>query len=49
MHPIRFAKEHPVGVLVSMGVGMMVGPWILSLGNRYTGINVSLPSYGGNG
>lgn len=49
MHPLRFVKEHPVGFLLSAGVGMMVGPWALSIANRYTGISVGLPSYGGSG
>ena len=45
MHPFRFVKEHPVGVIVSAAAGMMVGPWVLSLANRYTGVNINLPSY----
>jgi len=49
MRPIRFIKQHPVGVLVSMAAGMIVGPWILSTVGRTTGVNVNLPSYGGNG
>lgn len=49
MHPLRFAKEHPVAVIVNMGLGMVIGPWILSTANRFTGIQVGLPSYGGQG
>lgn len=47
MHPITFAKAHPVGVLVSMGLGMMVGPAILGSVNRWTGVSIRLPSVGG--
>lgn len=46
MHPIRFAKEHPVAVGVNMALGVMVGPWALSLVRRYTGVSLSLPNYG---
>jgi hypothetical protein len=49
MHPISFVKAHPVGVIVSMGVGMVVGPWLLGMVNNATGVNVSLPTVGGNG
>ena len=49
MHPISFTKAHPVGVLVSMAAGMIVGPWILNMVRSATGVGVSLPSVGGNG
>lgn len=49
MRPIGFIKAHPVGVLTSMAAGMIVGPWLLNLVNSATGVNVNLPSYGGNG
>jgi predicted membrane protein len=49
MHPITYTKAHPVGVLVSMAAGMIVGPWILRMINSATGVAVSLPSYGSNG
>ena len=47
MHPISFVKAHPVGVLVSMAAGMIVGPWILGKVNTATGVGVNLPSVGG--
>ena len=43
--PIRFVKEHPVGFLLSAGVGMVAGPWALGTVQRYTGLSVSLPSF----
>jgi len=46
MHPLTFAKNHPVAVITNMALGMMIGPWILSMINR-TGVGISLPSYGG--
>jgi len=46
MHPITFVKNHPVGVLVSMAAGMIVGPWILNTLGRTTGVNVNLPTAG---
>lgn len=49
MHPITFVKNHPVGVLVSMAAGMIVGPAILGALNSTTGVNVNLPSVGGSG
>jgi hypothetical protein len=47
MHPITFTKNHPVGVITSMALGMIIGPWILSMLRGVTGVGVSLPSYGG--
>jgi hypothetical protein len=44
MHPIQFAKAHPVAVITNMVIGMAVGPWILSKIGSTTGINVSVPS-----
>ena len=49
MHPIAFAKAHPLGVVVSMGLGMVVGPAILGTLGSWTGINVRLPSVGNGG
>jgi len=49
MHPITFVKNHPVGVLVSMAAGMVVGPWLLGTVSRTTGVNVNLPTYGNGG
>jgi predicted membrane protein len=48
MHPLTFAKNHPVAVVTNMALGMMVGPWIVSVVRNMTGIGVSLPSYGGS-
>ena len=48
MHPLTFAKNHPVAVITNMALGMIIGPWILSMVNRTLGVGVSLPSYGGN-
>lgn len=47
MHPFRFVKEHPVGFVTSAAVGMIAGPWALSLVSRYTGLSIGLPSYRG--
>jgi len=49
MHPVTFVKNHPVGVIVSMAAGMVIGPWLLGTVNRVSGVNVNLPSVGGNG
>jgi hypothetical protein len=46
MQPIRFAKAHPLAVVVSGALGMMVGPWILGVVRGLTGVGVSLPSVG---
>lgn len=46
MHPLRFAKEHPVAVVTNMALGMIVGPYLLSMVNRTTGIGVNLPRVG---
>jgi hypothetical protein len=46
MHPISFAKAHPVAVVTNMALGMIVGPAILGWVSRSTGVNVKLPSYG---
>jgi hypothetical protein len=48
MHPLTFAKNHPVAVVTNMALGMMVGPWIVSMLRNMTGVGVSLPSFGGN-
>ena len=48
MHPLTFAKNHPVAVITNMALGMIIGPWILSMVNRATGVGINLPSYGGN-
>lgn len=48
MHPISYTKQHPVGVITSMILGMMVGPWILGMVGGTTGINLSVPRIGGN-
>jgi hypothetical protein len=49
MHPLSFAKAHPVAVITNMALGMIVGPAILRSINGFTGIGVNLPSVGGNG
>jgi len=49
MHPITFVKNHPVGTLVCMAAGMMVGPWALGKIQSTTGIGVNLPKYGSQG
>lgn len=46
MHPISFTKAHPVAVVTSMALGMVVGPAILSAVGRWTGVSVRLPSVG---
>lgn len=48
MHPVKFAKAHPVAVVTNMALGMIVGPAVLSMLGRWTGVNVSLPSVGGS-
>lgn len=47
--PVTFVKEHPVGVVISAGAGMMIGPWVLGMITRFTGISISLPSLRGKG
>jgi predicted membrane protein len=47
MHPVSFVKAHPVGVLVSMAAGMVIGPWLLGTLGRVSGVNVSLPTVNG--
>ena len=47
MHPLTFVKNHPVGFVTSMAVGMVFGPWVLRMVNNATGVSVGLPSYGG--
>ena len=49
MHPLRFAKEHPVAVVTNMALGMIVGPWVLARINGVTGVGINLPRYGGAG
>lgn len=49
MHPWEFAKAHPVAVAVNMALGVMVGPAILGMVNRYTGVSISLPRVGRGG
>jgi hypothetical protein len=44
--PISFAKEHPVAVITNMALGMIIGPYVLSLVGRYTGVSVALPKVG---
>lgn len=46
MHPLSFAKAHPVAVVVNMALGMMIGPWILGRIGGMTGLGISLPSVG---
>lgn len=46
MHPVRFVKAHPAGTVITFAAGMMIGPWVLSIVNNATGVNVSLPTYG---
>lgn len=49
MHPLTFAKNHPVAVVVNMALGMMIGPAILRAVNGFTGISVNLPTVGNGG
>jgi len=49
MHPVRFVKAHPLGTVVSMAAGMVVGPWVLSMINNATGVGLTLPTYGNGG
>jgi hypothetical protein len=49
MHPITFAKNHPVAVITNMALGMIIGPWILGMLRGVSGVGISLPSVGGNG
>jgi len=46
MHPLTFAKNHPVAVGTNMALGMIVGPWLIGVIRRTTGISVSLPRVG---
>jgi hypothetical protein len=47
MHPLRFAKEHPVAVVTNMALGMIVGPWVLNMVRSTTGVGINLPRYSG--
>lgn len=47
MHPLRFVKEHPTGFVGSAIVGMIAGPWLLGMVNRYTGVSIGLPAFRG--
>jgi len=49
MRPLSFIKAHPLATVLLMGTGMVVGPWILGTVGRVTGVNVNLPSVGGDG
>jgi len=43
MHPITFTKDHPVAVITCMALGMIAGPWALSMIESTTGVSVGLP------
>jgi hypothetical protein len=47
MRPVAFVKEHPVAVVVNMGLGMFIGPWVLGTVSRFTGISISIPTFRG--
>ena len=47
MKPIRFIKAHPVATILLLGTGAIILPGALSYVGGKTGVNVSLPSYGG--
>jgi len=47
MHPLTFAKNHPVAVVTNMTLGAIFLPWVLSMVRNATGVGVNLPSYGG--
>jgi hypothetical protein len=49
MHPISYVKAHPTATVVTLALGMMVGPWLLNTIGSKTGININLPSYGNGG
>ncbi len=49
MHPLTFAKQHPVAVLTNMALGAIFLPAVLRAVNNATGVGVSLPSYNSNG
>jgi predicted membrane protein len=49
MHPISYVRMHPVATVVTFAAGMIVGPWLLNAVGSKTGVNVSLPTIGGNG
>lgn len=46
LRPVSFVKEHPLGFIVSAATGMVVGPAVLGMIGKWTGVNVSLPSVG---
>lgn len=45
MGPIAYTREHPGAVIISMAVGMIIGPWVLGTVNRFTGVSISLPTF----
>jgi hypothetical protein len=44
--PIAYVKAHPMATVLSMALGMAVGPWILGTVGRTTGVNIRIPTVG---
>jgi hypothetical protein len=45
-NPIGYVKAHPVATVLTMAAGMAVGPWILGIVSRTTGVSVRIPTVG---
>jgi len=46
MRPVRYVRDHPLATILAAAGGMIVGPAVLGAVNRWTGVNVRLPSVG---
>jgi len=49
MHPVSFVKAHPLATVLLLATGYIALPWGLSRIGSATGVNVTLPQYGGGG
>jgi hypothetical protein len=47
--PISYVKAHPLATIVTAAAGMVVGPWVLGVLGRSTGVGVNLPTVGNGG
>jgi uncharacterized membrane protein YdjX (TVP38/TMEM64 family) len=46
MHPISFAKAHPVAVITCAAGGMAFGPAVLGWLRNVTGVGIRIPTGG---
>lgn len=45
--PIGYVKAHPTATVVTFALGMIAGPWLMGMIAKTTGVDISLPSVGG--